>query len=169
MASTLPELLAESVAKNPAATALLFGDQRWSYAEFQNQVGRIAAALTKLGIKKHDKIAFFLPNTPEFLFAVFAAAQIGAVFVPINTAYTAEEAEYVLHHSDASVVLTVPEFLALINAIRARLSAAKHVILLGESRASGTLAWKEFLSRGNGVPVSPSVHREDLASNGRTH
>src|ERR1041384_3238864 len=86
--STLPQLLAGSVKRNPEHVALLSGNRTWTYRQFQSEVSRIAGGMTKLGIGKGDKIAFFLPNTPEFLFAVFAAARIGAVFVPINTAYT---------------------------------------------------------------------------------
>jgi acyl-CoA synthetase (AMP-forming)/AMP-acid ligase II len=120
--------------------------------------------MIKLGIKKHDKIAFFLPNTPEFLFAVFAAAQIGAVFVPINTAYTAEEARYVLQHSEASTIFTSQEFVALIKSVRGELAAVKNVVAIGETQSPGTLSWEEFLFGGERVLTTCSVDREDLAS-----
>ena len=67
--------------------------------------------------QKGDR-SLYLPNCAEFLFTVFAVTKIGAVFVPLNPQYIAEEAEYVLHHSEASIVLTSPELLPLIESVR---------------------------------------------------
>src|SRR5690606_20733301 len=93
--TTLTALLRHRVERHPDRLLLIHEGRRWSYEQFRAESERFAAALQRLGVKKGDKIALFLPNCPEFLFAVFAATRIGAVFVPLNTAYTAEEAEYV--------------------------------------------------------------------------
>src|SRR4026209_1257703 len=109
--ATLTELFAGRVSLHPDRLALIFKDRRWTYAEFQREVERVANGFVRPGVPKNDRVAFFLPNCGEFLFSVFAVTRIGAVFVPLNPQYIAEEAEYVLHHSEASIVLTSPELL----------------------------------------------------------
>ena len=161
--TTLDELLAERVKKNPEKLALTFKDRRWTYAEFQREVDNAASGLLRIGVKKADRIAFLLPNCAEFLFATFAVTKIGAVFVPLNPQYTAEEAEYVLHHSEASLVLTSPELLGLIDSLRAKLPDLKQVIVTGDQTVPGTTAWRDLVKEPALVP-EVNIDPEDLAS-----
>lgn len=161
--STLPELLRERVKKSPQSLALIFNNRRFTYADFQRETNHVAGALLRLGVRKGEKIALLLPNCPEFLFSVFAIAQIGAVFVPVNTAYTSEEAEYVLRHSEASVLLTTRGFLSLVGSIKGKIPALKHVVLAGEADEPGYLSWNQFLSGAADVSQI-NVEANDLAS-----
>ncbi len=161
---TLTELLRARVERHPHNVALIFKDRRWSYAEFQQEVDRIAAALLRLGTVKGDKIALLLPNCPEFLFAVFAVSRIGAVFVPLNTAYTEEEAEYVLRHSEASVVVVSAGLLPLVNAVRDKLDRLRRIVLVGEDETPGVLLWRAFLRNVERKPSRFAVAPGDLAS-----
>ena len=119
--ATLTDLLRQRAEEHPARLALIFKERRWSYAEFKREADRLATGFARLGVKKSDHVALLLPNCPEFLFSVFALTKMGAVFVPLNPQYTAEEAQYVLHHSEASVVLTAPELLPVIDSSRGEL------------------------------------------------
>ena len=162
--ATLTELLSTRTKRHPDKLALIFKDRRWSYAEFQREVERVANGLLRMGVQKGDRIAFFLPNCAEFLFAVFAVTKIGAVFVPLNPQYIAEEAEYVLQHSEASIVLTSPELLPLIESVRGKLADLKHVIVTGAGEFAGALSWKNFLSGVAAAAPNISIDPEDLAS-----
>ncbi|MGH7929112.1 MAG: AMP-binding protein, partial [Candidatus Binatia bacterium] len=115
-------------------------------------------------VKQGDRIAFVLPNCAEFLFAVFAVTKIGAVFVPLNPQYTAEEAEYVLHHSEASLCLTSPELLPLIDTVGAKCPDLKQVIVTGAGRASTAMSWEQFLSGVTDEAPKVAIDPEDLAS-----
>jgi acyl-CoA synthetase (AMP-forming)/AMP-acid ligase II len=162
--ATLTELLDARAQSHPDRLALIFKDRRWSYAEFQRETDRVANGFLRIGVKKGDRIAFVLPNCAEFLFAVFAVTKIGAVFVPLNFQYTAEEAEYVLRHSEASIVLTTPELLALIDAVRENLPDLKRVIVTGAAAFTGAQSWDKFLAGvADGAPRLP-IDPEDLAS-----
>jgi acyl-CoA synthetase (AMP-forming)/AMP-acid ligase II len=161
--ATLTELLRERVTRHPQNLALIVKDQRWSYAEFQEAVGRVAAGFLRSGVRKGDKIALILPNCAEFLFSVFAAARIGAVFVPLNTAYTSEEAQYVLHHSEASRILVSQDLLPLVDAIRGKFPDAKQVIVTG-GESGEYLAWDAFFAGAQNENASLAVGPEDLAS-----
>ena len=162
--ATLTELLSARTKRHPDKLALIFKDRRWSYAEFQREVERVTNGLLRMGVQKGDRIAFFLPNCAEFLFAVFAVTKIGAVFVPLNPQYIAEEAEYVLQHSEASIVLTSPELLPLIESVRGKLADLKHVIVTGAGEFAGALSWKNFLSGVAAAAPNISIDPEDLAS-----
>jgi acyl-CoA synthetase (AMP-forming)/AMP-acid ligase II len=162
--ATLNELLEGRVKQHPEKLALIFKESRWSYAEFQREVDRVANGFIRIGVEKGDRIAFMLPNCAEFLFAVFAVTRIGAVFVPLNPQYTAEEAEYVLQHSEASVIVTSPELLPLIDAVRDKLPNLRRVIVTGESGTATALAWKDFLSGAAADDLKIAIDPEDLAS-----
>src|SRR5687767_1374303 len=162
--ATLTELLGNRAKQHPDKLALIFQDRRWTYGEFQREVERVANGFIRMDVKKGDRIAFLLPNSAEFLCAVFAVTKIGAVFVPLNPQYTAEEAEYVLQHSEASRVLTSPELLTLVGSVRAKLPHLKQVIVTGADDHAGALSWRKFLSGVSDTSPGFEIAPEDLAS-----
>ena len=162
--ATLCELLGNEATRQPDQVALIFKEQRWTYREFQREVNRVAHGLNRIGVRKGDRVALVLPNSAEFLFAVFATTAIGAVFVPLNPAYTAEEAEYVLHHSGAALCLTSPELLPLIYSVRARLPDLKRVIVTGDREAGKANSWSRLLNGGGDDALDIEIDPEDLAS-----
>ena len=76
-----------------------------SYGEFHDATGRYAAALSSLGLKPGDRLALQLEKSPHALTLIFACIRAGVVFLPLNTAYTADEVGYFVSDSGASVVL----------------------------------------------------------------
>lgn len=83
----------------------------YTYAAFDEDVNRIANVFLDLGIEKGDHVALHLHSSPEFLMCLFGLAKIGAVAVPINEQYLADEAEYILENSDAICVVVEPALL----------------------------------------------------------
>ena len=158
------EMLQSRVKEHPEKLALIFREDQWSYAGLQQEVDRVAHGFIRIGVKRGDRIAFVLPNCAEFLFAVFAVTKIGAVFVPLNPQYTREEAEYVLQHSEASIIVTSPELLPLIDTVRDKLPDLNRVIVTGESGTATSSSWKEFLSGAADHHLNIAVDPEDLAS-----
>ena len=84
----------------PELTALASGDKRSSFRELHDRVGRIAAALRKLGFESGDRLAILLPNEPEYLELVHACAWLGVVVVPLNIRLSVAEIDHIL--SDAT-------------------------------------------------------------------
>ena len=162
--ATLTDLLGARAARHPDKLALIFKDRRWSYAEFQREVDRVANGFLRIGVKKGDRIAFLLPNSAEFLFATFAVTKISAVFVPLNPQYTAEEAEYVLHHSEASIVLTSPDLLALVQSMRDKLPDLRQVVVTEAGNYAAAPSWSSFLSGISDAAPTVQIDPEDLAS-----
>lgn len=162
--ATLSDLLDEQLKRRPDKLALNFNERRWSYAEFASEVDRVATGFLKMGAQQGDRVAFVLPNCGEFLFAVFAATKIGAVFVPLNPQYTAEEAEYVLRHSEASLCLTSPDLLPLIDAVRGNCPDLEQVVVTGAGSGSGAVPWDDFLPSSTRPVPNLKIDPEDLAS-----
>jgi fatty-acyl-CoA synthase len=92
---------AESVARDPAALAVVCADDEATYGQLADLATRAAAGFLRLGVQKGDKIAFWTPNCVAFLGAFLGAARIGAVAVPMNTRFRSDEAGYVLGQSDS--------------------------------------------------------------------
>jgi acyl-CoA synthetase (AMP-forming)/AMP-acid ligase II len=162
--ATLSELISAQAARRPDQLALLFQARRWSYAEFQREVNRVANGFLRIGTKQGERVAFFLPNCAEFLFATFAVTKLGAVFVPLNPQYTAEEAEYVLHHSEAAIVLTAPELLPLVKSVEGKLRHLRQVIVTGAAEHPGALSWERFVAGVADQAPRAEIDPEDLAS-----
>lgn len=88
----------------PDKEAVIYGDLRRSYREFEERVNRLASGLGAAGLGKGDRVAFLCPNTPPLLEAHFAVPAAGLVLVAINTRLSAEEISYILDHSGAKLL-----------------------------------------------------------------
>jgi benzoate-CoA ligase family protein len=82
----------------------------YTYAQVNRFVRRTAKLLSELGLARENRMAILLPDTPEFVFAFWGAIWLGAVPVPINTACTLDDIQYILHDSRAKVLLTTQEW-----------------------------------------------------------
>ena len=71
---SVAEVLEARAAEDPDRTFLIFNDRRWTYRQVDARASALAAALRELGIEPGDRIALDLPNWPEFVISVFAAA-----------------------------------------------------------------------------------------------
>jgi len=160
---TLKELLGARARENPDSLLVLFEGRRLTYADFQREVHRVANGFLRLGVKKGDKIALLLPNCPEFLFSVFAAAEIGAIFVPINTALTGDEIQHLSNHSEASLLVTARAFLSTIEEIRGGCIHLRQV-LCSDDEKSGCLSWNEFLFKASDAAPDVETSPDEVAS-----
>lgn len=91
-----------------------------SYAELDRRSDTLAAALLERGIRKGAHVAMMMPNVPAFVFSWFALAKLGAVLVPVNTAYTGAELDYLLNQSDAQALILDAAYLPAFEAMRER-------------------------------------------------
>jgi len=107
MYATLGSIFDQTVSKFPNKEALvdLKRGQRWTYAEWRDDVHRCANALTAAGVEKGDRVSTFLFNTSELATTLFACAKIGAIFNPMNFRLKSEEVAYILNDAMPKVVL----------------------------------------------------------------
>ncbi len=79
-----------------------------SYGELEDRTGRVAALLRARGVQAGDRVALQAPKSPQGVMVYLAALKIGAVFLPLNQAYTPSEVEYFLTDAEPAVFITDP-------------------------------------------------------------
>src|SRR6478672_11057469 len=126
--------------------AVVDGELRLTYAQFFERCDRWSAVLQAMGVRKGDRVAYIAPNTHAHLEAYYAVPQIGAVLVPINYRLTADDFAYIISHSGAKVVCVAPEYLDVVDGIRARLPNVTHYVAL-EGARTGWLDYEAELAR----------------------
>jgi long-chain acyl-CoA synthetase len=102
---SVPQAFDEATQRDPGRTAVVFYGRSISYRELRDATDRLANALAKLGLKKGDRIALYLVNSPQFIIAYFAALKCGATVTPISPVYTSHEVKYQLQDSGARAVI----------------------------------------------------------------
>ena len=114
-----------------------FGHRSWTWAEAAAQAHALACSFQDLGVEKGDRVAVTMPNWPEFVLTVLAAAEIGAVVVPLNPAYSARDIQFVLRNTEAALVVTAEryggvEYLELFESLFPGLPGLQYLVTVGE-------------------------------------
>ena len=129
----LYSLLTDSAKARPQNRCIHYQGRDFSYAQVDEISSRFATALASLGLEKGDRVAIFLPNVPQLVFAYFGVLKAGGVVVMCNPIYKERELEYQLKDSGAEIVVasrTVAKGMDLYKSLggcRSRLPL-KHVI-----------------------------------------
>jgi len=104
-ATSLAARVRAAARRSPDAPAVVAGDERLTWGELDVAVDRAAAGYAALGLTPGDRVAVQLPNGLAWLRAALGALRAGLVVVPVNTAYTDPELEYVLADSGAALLV----------------------------------------------------------------
>jgi fatty-acyl-CoA synthase len=98
-----------------------------TYAELDARARGMAAALDEMGVGQGERVAIVSPNAARFLVSFFGVSAWGRVLVPVNYRLNAEEVQYIVDHSEASVLLVDPE----VDGVLASVSAKHRFVLDG--------------------------------------
>lgn len=105
-------------------------DSEISYQDFDASTNRAANAWLELGVRRGDRVAFMLDNSPAFMAAWLGLAKIGACLVAINTGFRHEEASYLVGDSEARFVLTEPKYLPVLAGVELEHPALQAVLTI---------------------------------------
>ena len=105
MSFNLATILRETAAATPGAPAYSAGGRTASYAELDEESGRLGAGLAEAGLSPGQVVAIQLPNVPQFLTAYFGALKAGMTVLPMNPLLKAPEIEHQLADSGASIMI----------------------------------------------------------------
>ncbi|HEY6272846.1 MAG TPA: AMP-binding protein, partial [Terriglobales bacterium] len=105
------DALRRSRARSPQQRAIHFEGRDLTYSDLDQLANRVARLLTSAGIRRGDAVAIFAMNSPEYVATFFGCARIGAVLVPINLMFTADDVGYVLEKTRVKALLIEPVFL----------------------------------------------------------
>jgi acyl-CoA synthetase (AMP-forming)/AMP-acid ligase II len=121
--------LTRTAARHPQGMAVVDGDRRFTYTEFNAWVNRVANALAARGYLRGDALALASGNSAEFLVTYYACAKIGVVCVPINLGWRAEEVAYVLGHSKSRGIVVESQLLDVMSDTLGKVPGVTDVIV----------------------------------------
>src|SRR3990170_743882 len=104
--ATIPDLFLSTLNKYKDKTAVVEGGRRVTYGTLDLMVRSLASFLISGGIGHGDKVAILLPNSLEFITSFFSVSSLGAVSVPLNTAYKGEEIRFYVSDSQIKLLIT---------------------------------------------------------------
>lgn len=174
--------------KHPSQRAILFYDHALTYRELNDAVNRFANALIQLGVKKSDRVALLLPNSPQMVIAYYAALKAGAVAVSLNPLFNVDELAHQLNDSGAETIVALSVFHPLVKIVRGGTPLKRVIVtnikeyfspvrralftMVRESREghridvrgeTETYAFQELLARSSNASLDVQVASDDLA------
>ncbi len=140
------DVFASHAKYQPKKTAVVYGDRRLSWLEFNQGINRVANALLSRGIKKGDKVATLLANmleTPEIMFGIIKA---GAVLTPLSVMLQPDSLAFMLEDSEAVMLFVGPGLNPLVEGYRESGKIAKENFITVGFEKEGWTSYKEFIA-----------------------
>ncbi len=104
--TALGDLLVGAARRAPDDAVLIFPDHRHTYGSLLEAAYAVAGSLVALGVKPGDHVGILMPNCPEYIEVLMGTVLIGAISVPVNARYKAEELAYVVENADLVGIVT---------------------------------------------------------------
>ena len=163
----LGEFIDSCVSHDPDKVFIEIAGQKISYKKLQESSSQTASMFKSLGIGYGDRVCLYLPNCAEFLYAWFGLSRIGAIAVPVNTAYKTAETAYILNDAEASAVVGHIDILSSLAEAVGLCDSVNHCLIVDPHRESDRgdqhKGWIDFTSRietsglyAPGIDISPS-------------
>ncbi len=167
--------------RSPGSLALIWEGEdgevrRFTYSQLSLETDRVAAALVQLGIGRGDAVGFYMPMVPELIASFFAVLKLGAVAVPVFSAFGPEALAVRLRDAEAKILFTadggyrrgqpVP-VKASADAALATVPSVERVIVLKRTGAAldwnggRDLWWSDFIGRSSGPAATVAMDPED--------
>jgi len=157
-------LLEKQAKENPKKPAVIFRESAIDFAQLKEQSLKVAAGLAGLGLKKSEKVAIFLPNTPEYIFSFLGVFILRGTCVPLDFMLTEEEIVNFINHSETKVLIAHPKKGVDFKNVKSRCPTLKTIVFSAEgegcspSKEEGLLSWGDFLT---GEELSLNVEGEE--------
>ena len=143
-------LVGETITRNshrfPDKEAVVYGDTRLTYKQFNSRINKLAHAFLELGIKKGGKVAILAFNCNQFLEAYYALGKIGGVAVPLNFRLHPEELTYIVNNSDAEAFIMGEAFVETVKGMQKDLPNVKNYISITEQPVNGMLHYESWIA-----------------------
>ena len=174
---TFAELLDKAAMEWGDREALFHEGSRYTFSDLKTEVDAVARGLMAIGITAGENVTLWMPNRPEWVFAFLALSKIGAVPVPANTRFRAQDLAYVVQQSDSSTLLTVDRsgpvgFAAIAGDVIPEICstggepltsqdfpALKRAVVQGSDVPGGAISWTEMMRRGQAITLDELEQR----------
>ncbi len=131
-------MLAAPLVDDPEQEIVYRGELRFTYRQFRERVGRLAAALRYLGIGPGDTVAVMDWDSHRFLECFYAVPMIGAVLHTVNVRLSPEQLVYTIGHAEDDILLINAELLPLLEHIKSRIDTVKQFVLMSDDGLPAT-------------------------------
>jgi acyl-CoA synthetase (AMP-forming)/AMP-acid ligase II len=140
----------------PEKEAIVFKDQRITYAEFRDNTRRMAMALKRIGVQKGDRVGVLFQNCTEFFYVKQAILYIGGIFISLSTRYRKFEITYMMKHAGAKFMFCVDEYMGtnfvdLLEVIRPELPEMETIIIKGQEIPIWSRSYQEVFELGKEI------------------
>jgi len=135
---SLGEFLDVVSGRNPDKIFVEMSGQKLTYRQFHDDVLRAAGMFQALGVHQGDRVCLFMPNCVEYLYCWFGLALLGAIGVPINTAYKRDESAYILNDSEAKALVAHRSLLPVALDAAALAPRLQHKLVVEENPPSSS-------------------------------
>ena len=161
--STIGRVLEGVAVADPGKTFVEIGGAAYSYGDFRDGVLRTAAMFRDLGVGRGDRVCLLMPNCIEYLYCWFGLSELGAISVPINTAYRRDETAYILNDAGA-VALVADSSLADVAGAAADLAPGiRHRIVRGDDAPAGWTPFRDAFAAASPLAAAPEVTPDDVS------
>lgn len=146
----------------PERTAIVNGNVRRSWREYEDRAARLAAAFSKAGLQPDSKVALYAYNSNEYLEAQFGAFKMRGVPVNVNYRYLENELLYLLENSDSEAIVFDAQFGERIATIRAQLPKLKLLVEIDDGSGAhldGALRYEDVIAQN--APFPRAEYSED--------
>ena len=160
----LNDFLRRAAKLYPNKVAIVDGDARITYREYQERANQLGHALLRLGVEKGDRVCILSPNSHYFLESYYGVTQIGAILVPLNYRLVAADHEYIINHAGVETVLVDYEYTNVVDGIRPSLTTVKNWIVADPRTDSVAPAgWSDWdrLVGGEPTTMTPLVEQDE--------
>jgi len=144
----------------PDRPALIFEEKTYTYSQLNERTNRLANALASLGIKKGDRVAMVQVNCNQCIETYFAAAKLGAIYVPLNFRSRAEELAFMLNSAGAVAIFAGDRYIDLAKSIKANVNTMRHLIAI-ESKQDDMLYYEDMISSAPADEVASDIGDDD--------
>jgi len=155
------EFLYIATAICPDRRFIVFEGNTWSFAQFNERANRLANAFRDSGLKKGDRIGMLHVNCPPYVEAYFAAAKIGAIFVPLNFRAKSDELAYMIGNAKPNTLLVGARYFDMIKEMRPELPSVK-VCICVDARQQGDPFYEDLIDSSSSDEVSADIDDEDV-------
>ena len=145
----------------PDREAVVFENQRMTYAQIKDRAYRLANSLHSMGLRKGDRVTVLLRNCAEWFDIFFALATLGAVMVPVNFLLKSKEVEFIINDSGASMIFVGEDLIHLLDLEKKSTPELREIIGIGEQiPPSPAVSYSKLLDQSyNILPVQQAFLR----------
>ncbi|MBB3036989.1 long-chain-fatty-acid--CoA ligase [Hoyosella altamirensis] len=156
--ANLSDLASKWAAETPDAVAIRYGDSSWTWAQWDDRIGKLAGAMRAGGVTRGDRVGFLDKNHPACLETILAAARLGATAVVLNWRIAGDELDYAIRDSGITRIFCGAEFQPNVAASETRIGNLAHVIEIGGDNDT----YEILLRDAQPVAAQPDVSPDDV-------